>query len=106
MEQANMNLDPLEERYEHYVFNVVKGQQPLRIDKYLMNFVENATRNKIQAAAKSWNIFVNDVVVKSNYKVKSDDKVTVVYDNPKETYDLIAQNIPINIISRLNLLKK
>ena len=42
--------------YEHYSFDVVKGQQPLRIDKYLMNFIENATRNKVQAAAKEGNI--------------------------------------------------
>ena len=45
-----------DELYEHYAFTVEKGQNPLRIDKYLMNFVENATRNKIQAAAKSGNI--------------------------------------------------
>jgi len=56
--------------YEHHAFTVDKGQAPLRIDKYLMNFVENATRNKIQAAAKEGSIFVNDVAVKSNYKVK------------------------------------
>ena len=56
--------------YEHYAFTVDKGQAPLRIDKYLMNFIENATRNKIQAAAKDGSIYVNDVPVKSNYKVK------------------------------------
>ena len=56
--------------YEHHAFTVDKGQTPLRIDKYLMNFVENATRNKIQEAAKNGSIFVNDVAVKSNYKVK------------------------------------
>ena len=42
--------------YEHYAFEVDKGQTPLRIDKYLMNFIENATRNKVQAAAKDGNI--------------------------------------------------
>ena len=98
MEQANMNLDPLEERYEHYVFNVVKGQQPLRIDKYLMNFVENATRNKIQAAAKSGNIFVNDVVVKSNYKVKPNDQIRVLFSHPPHEHLLVAEALPIDII--------
>ena len=58
-----MYSDPLEERYEHYAFTVDKGQQPLRIDKYLMHFIENATRNKIQSAAKSGNIYVNHVMV-------------------------------------------
>ena len=98
MEQANMNLDPLEERYEHYVFNVVKGQQPLRIDKYLMNFVENTTRNKIQAAAKSGNIFVNDVVVKSNYKVKPNDQIRVLFSHPPHEHLLVAEALPIDII--------
>ena len=56
--------------FEHFSFLVDKGQTPLRIDKYLMNFVENATRTKIQAAAKNGSIEVNGIVVKSNYKVK------------------------------------
>ena len=80
--------------FEHYKFVADKGQKPLRVDKFLLNFIEFATRNKIQNAIKNGHVKVNDIVVKSNYKVKSDDKVTVVYDNPKETYDLIAQNIP------------
>ena len=62
------------ELFEHHAFTVDKGQAPLRIDKYLMNRIENAIRNKIQAAAKSGNIYVNDVKVKSNYKVKPLDK--------------------------------
>ena len=49
MEQSNDFLDTASELHEHHAFTVEKGQQPLRIDKYLMNFVENATRNKIQA---------------------------------------------------------
>ena len=98
MEQPNMNFDPLEERYEHYAFTVVKGQQPLRIDKYLMNFVENATRNKIQIAAKSGNIFVNDVVVKSNYKVKPNDQIRVLFSHPPHEHLLVAEALPIDII--------
>jgi 23S rRNA pseudouridine1911/1915/1917 synthase len=47
-----------DELYEHHAFTVVNGQQPLRIDKYLMNFIENATRNKIQAAAKDGRILL------------------------------------------------
>ena len=55
--------------FEHYQFTADKGQEPLRVDKYLMNRVENATRNKIQNAAKEGSIYVNDKIVKSNYKV-------------------------------------
>jgi 23S rRNA pseudouridine1911/1915/1917 synthase len=84
--------------YEHYAFTVDKGQQALRIDKYLMNFIENATRNKIQAAAKSGNIYVNDTPVKSNYKVKPFDKIRVLFEHPPYEYLLTPEDIPIDII--------
>lgn len=86
------------ELYEHHAFRVVKGQQPLRIDKYLMNFIENATRNKIQAAAKDGSIFVNDIPVKSNYKVKPNDYITVKFEHPPHENLLIAEDIPIDIV--------
>jgi len=84
--------------YEHYAFEVDKGQQPLRIDKYLMNFVENATRNKIQAAAKAGNIFVNNTVVKSNYKVKPHDKISVKFEHPPHEYLLVAEPMELDIV--------
>ena len=68
--------------YEHFRFVADKGQSPLRVDKYLMNKVENATRNRIQKSAKEGNIFVNDHVVKSNYKVKAHDVITVRFEHP------------------------
>jgi 23S rRNA pseudouridine1911/1915/1917 synthase len=61
-----------------------------------MNFVENATRNKIQAAAKSGHIFVNEVAVKSNYKVKPDDQIRVMFAHPPHENLLVAENIPID----------
>ncbi|WP_191859373.1 RluA family pseudouridine synthase [Hanstruepera ponticola] len=84
--------------YEHYAFTAEKGQQPLRIDKYLMNFIENATRNKIQAAAKNGNIYVNDVPVKQNYKVKPLDKIRVLFEHPPYEYLLTPENLPLNIV--------
>ncbi len=84
--------------YEHYSFTAEKGQAPLRVDKFLMNFIENATRNKIQQAAKSGNIFVNDVVVKSNYKVKANDVVRVLFEHPPHEYLLVGEDIPITIV--------
>ena len=86
------------QRYEHYKFSVEKGQQPLRIDKYLMNFVENATRNKIQEAAKKNQILVNGNAVKSNYKVKPLDQIVVEFDHPPHENLLVAENIPIDIV--------
>jgi len=84
--------------FEHFSFQVDKGQAPLRIDKYLMNFVENATRTKIQAAAKNGSIKVNGVVVKSNYKVKPLDDIRVLFEYPPHENLLIAENIDLNIV--------
>lgn len=84
--------------YEHYAFTVDKGQSPLRIDKYLMNRIENATRNKIQAGAKNGSIFVNDVPVKSNYKVKPYDTIRVLFTHPPHENLLVGENIPIDVV--------
>ena len=84
--------------FEHFSFKVDKGQTPLRIDKYLMNFVENATRTKIQAAAKSGSIKVNDIVVKSNYKVKPQDEIRVLFEYPPHENLLIPEKIHLDII--------
>lgn len=87
-----------EELYEHYRFRAEKGQKPLRVDKYLMNFIENASRNKIQQAAKAGNIWVNEEPVKQNYKVKANDIVKVVLSYPPKENQIIPQNIPVNIM--------
>ncbi|MDG2173086.1 MAG: RluA family pseudouridine synthase [Flavobacteriaceae bacterium] len=84
--------------FEHYSFTVDKGQDPLRIDKYLMNFVENATRTKIQAAAKAGSIQVNGDVVKSNYKVKPMDEIKVLFEFPPNENKLLPENIELNIV--------
>ena len=83
--------------FEHYKFIADNGQNPLRVDRFLLNFVEFATRNKIQQSIKLGNVRVNSLVVKSSYKVKAKDVVTVVLDYPKIKYELIPQNIPLNI---------
>ena len=87
-----------DELYEHYTFTVEKGQNPLRIDKYLMNFVENATRNKIQAAAKSGNIYVNGVAVKPSYKVKGNDVIRVLFEHPPYENLLVGEDIPLDVV--------
>lgn len=92
---ANENEDEL---YEHHSFVADKGQSPLRIDKYLMNRIENATRNKIQAAAKDGSIYVNGTPVKSNYKVKPLDKIRVLLEHPPYEYLLTPEDIPIDVV--------
>jgi len=87
-----------DELYEHYNFTASVGQEPLRVDKYLMNFIENATRNKIQQAIKAGNVLVNDAVVKSNHKVKPLDVVRVVLAHPPHENLLVAEDIAIDIV--------
>jgi 23S rRNA pseudouridine1911/1915/1917 synthase len=84
--------------YEHYRFKADKGQGALRVDKYLMNLIEKATRNKIQKAAVAGNIHVNGVAVKSNYKVKGNDVVTVLFEHPPYEFLLVPENLPIDIV--------
>ncbi|MCH1385153.1 MAG: RNA pseudouridine synthase, partial [Flavobacteriaceae bacterium] len=84
--------------YEHHAFTADSGQAPLRVDKYLMNRIENATRNKIQLAAKEGSVHVNDVAVKSNYKVKGGDKVRVLFAHPPYENLLVGEDIPLDIV--------
>lgn len=90
--------DDNDDLYEHFRFTADKGQNPLRVDKYLMNLIEKATRNKIQKAAKAGNIHVNGSAVKSNYKVKPGDVVTVLFEHPPYEYLLVPEDIPIDIV--------
>jgi RluA family pseudouridine synthase len=92
------SVDLEEELYEHFKFEVPKGQAPLRIDKYLMGLIQNATRNKIQIAATEGNIFVNDSTVKSNYKVKAFDVVRVMLTHPPYENHIVPENIPLDIV--------
>src|SRR5690606_7325866 len=97
-DEQGQDLPQEEELFEHYSFVGAKGQEPLRVDKYLMNFIENATRNKIQQAAKSGNIQVNGVPVKQNYKVKAGDRVQVMFEHPPYEFLLAPEDIPLDIV--------
>jgi 23S rRNA pseudouridine1911/1915/1917 synthase len=90
--------EPEEELFEHYRFDVPKGQALLRIDKYLMLLVPNATRNKIQNAATAGDIYVNDVPVKSNYKVKPLDVVRILLAHPPFENRVDPEDIPLDIV--------
>ena len=92
------DLPEAEALHEHYAFEAAKGQEPLRVDLFLMNFIEHATRSKIQAAAKNGNIWVNEKLVKQNYKVKPYDVVKVLFEHPPYEQLLVAEAIPIEVI--------
>lgn len=97
-EETNLQEEETQELYEHYRFVADKGQRPLRVDKYLMNLMENTTRNKIQNAAKAGNILVNGTPVKPNYKVKPEDVISIVLAHPPRLIEINPEAIPVDIV--------
>jgi len=91
-------MEDEQELYEHYRFEVDKGQALLRIDKYLTNIMSGISRNRIQEAADAGHILVAGKAVKSNYRVKPGDIITIVLDFPKTDYTIVPQEIPIDIV--------
>ncbi len=86
------------ELYEHFRFVADPGQSLLRIDKFLVNRLENTSRSRIQAASEAGNILVNDIAVRSSYKVKPGDTITIVLPDPPREIELLPENIPLNIV--------
>ncbi len=98
METHGPQLPEEDNLHEHFAFTVDKGQAPLRIDKYLMNYIENMTRSKIQSAAKNDGILVNGAPVKSNYKVRPNDEIRVLFTHPTYEALLVGEDIPLDIV--------
>ena len=104
LDDIDDTLDDLEptgnsgELYEHFKVVVDKGQSPVRIDKYLFERIVNASRNRIQSAADAGFVIANGKPVKSSYKVKPMDVLTVMMDHPKYDNDIIPEDIPLDIV--------
>ncbi len=91
-------VDEQNELYEHHRIIADRGQKPLRLDKFLVVRLEGVSRSKIQEAASAGYIKVNDKAVKSNYKIKPFDVVTVLMDNPPREIEIIPEDIPLDIV--------
>ncbi len=87
-----------EDLYERLAIEVDKGQEPLRIDKFLLNRVVNTSRNKIQRAIDNGMVLVNNQPVKANYKVKPTDQIIFYSDTDPVTYEIIPEKLPLNIV--------
>ena len=98
MADYNVGNELEDELYEHHRFEASKGQSALRVDKFLMNLIENTTRSKIQNAIETGAVLVNDAAVKSNYKVKAGDVVRVVLAHPTYEQLLKPENIALDIV--------
>lgn len=90
--------DDGQELFEHFKFVAEKGQTLLRVDKFLVTRMENASRNRIQQAAEAGCIIVNGKTVKSNYRVKPGDVIKIVMDRPRYENEIIPEDIPIDIV--------
>ena len=94
-EEQQENNDEL---YERFIFTIDKGQEPFRIDKFLMNRLEGATRNKLQRAINTGLVLVNNKEVKQNYKVKPFDQIVIYSDLSPESTEIVPEKIPLNIV--------
>ncbi len=92
------NSESGDELYQRFVFNIDKGQEPLRIDKFLMNRIEGATRNKLQQAINAGMVLVNEKEVKQNYKVRPLDKIVIYSDLSPESTDVVPEKMDLSII--------
>lgn len=84
--------------YEHFRVQVDKGQKQVRVDKYLFERIVSASRNRIQQAANAGFVMVNDKPVKSSYKVKPCDVITLMLDRPHYENDIVPEDIPLDVV--------
>ena len=91
-------VDGEQQLYEHFRFEVDKGQEPLRIDKYMCEKMQHSSRNRIQKAADAGFVHVNDKPVKSNYRVRPGDVVTLMLDRPRHDTTIEAEDIPLTVV--------
>jgi 23S rRNA pseudouridine1911/1915/1917 synthase len=94
---AEEDITESEDLFERLTLEITKGQEPLRIDKFLMTRIEGATRNKIQLGIENEMVLVNDKPVKANYKIKPYDKIVVFDNRNPDSNEIIPENIPLNI---------
>jgi 23S rRNA pseudouridine1911/1915/1917 synthase len=92
------SVESSDELYERFSITIDKGQDPLRIDKFLMQRIENATRNKLQQAITLGMVLVNGKEVKSNYKIKPNDSIVIYSDMSPDQTDVVPEKMDLNIL--------
>lgn len=98
LDEETDGSDQNDELCEHFALTVDRGQAMMRIDKYLTVRMEHCSRNRLQTAADNGNILVNGRPVKSNYRVKPLDRISIVMPYPKREVEIIPENIPLDIV--------
>lgn len=97
-QDINAGTDGSDELYERFTLTVDKGQEPLRIDKFLTNRIEGATRNKLQQAMNHGMVLVNGNAVKPNYKIKPADSIIIYSDLSPEETDVVPEKMDLTIV--------
>src|SRR5574344_621704 len=97
-EIVDTELDEDQQLYEHFRMVVDAGQIPLRVDKYMFEHLQHSSRNRIQKAADAGFVHVNDHPVKSNYKIRPNDIITLMLDRPHHDSKIEPEDIPLNIV--------
>lgn len=98
LQVADIDLEESQQLYEHFRFEVDKGQVPVRIDKFMFEKLQHSSRNRIQKAAEAGFVHVNDKPVKSNYKVRPGDIVTLMLDRPHYDTTIEPEDIPLDVV--------
>lgn len=97
-EDWSLDEEEIQPLYEHMRLVADKGQQPLRVDKFLLDHLPSTSRNRIQKAAEAGYLFVNDRSVKSNYRVRPQDVVTLRLTRPRYDTTIQPEDIPLDIV--------
>ena len=97
-ENENSDIQGADGMFEHFRFNVDKGQSLLRIDRYITEHMEKTSRNRIQLAIEAGYVQVNGKVIKANYKVKPNDLITILLPYRKRSVEITPENIPLDIV--------
>lgn len=100
-DETILNTDEIDgepQLYEHFRFVVDEGQEPLRIDKYMLEKLQHSSRNRIQRAADAGFVHVNDRPVKRNYRVRPGDVVTLMLDRPRHDTTIEPEDIPLDVV--------
>lgn len=96
-EAAELNLEEEQPLYEHHRIKVEKGQESIRLDKFLVSRISNSTRTKVQSACEAGSVLVNGKATRSNYKIKPLDEIVIMLSVPARDVEVIPENIPIDI---------
>ena len=97
-DDLELSEDQEQGMFEHYRFELDKGQAPMRVDKYLATHMEYTSRHRIQLAIKAEYIRVNDKIVKANYVVRPGDVITFVMPYQRRGLEILPENIPLDIV--------